>query len=88
MIKKKSNGKVVAHKVEKKDWSWNRSIWVPKEIITNMKGPQMVWVLKDTGSPRISFGGFRGLAYKMMRRPKPKKLSSQLGHLVPKSSIM
>jgi hypothetical protein len=47
MIKKKSNGKVVAHKVEKKDWSWNRSIWMPKEVITNMKGPQMVWVPKD-----------------------------------------
>ena len=38
MIKKKGNGKVVAHKVGKKDWSWNRSIWVPKEVITNMKG--------------------------------------------------
>ena len=48
MIKKKDNGKVVAHKVGKKDWSWNRSIWVPKEVITNMKGPQMVWVPKDT----------------------------------------
>ena len=48
MIKKKTNGNVVAHKVGKKDWSWNRSIWVPKEVITNMKGPQMVWVSKDT----------------------------------------
>jgi hypothetical protein len=48
MIKKKDNGKVVAHKVGKKDWSWNRSIWVPKEVITNMKGPQMVWVPKKT----------------------------------------
>ena len=26
MIKKKNNGKVVAHKVGKKDWSWNCSI--------------------------------------------------------------
>ena len=42
MIKKMDNGKVVAHKVGKKDWSWNRSIWVPKEVITNMKGSQMV----------------------------------------------
>jgi hypothetical protein len=42
VIKKKSNGKVVSHKVGKKDWSWNRSIWVSKEVITNMKGPQMV----------------------------------------------
>ena len=44
---KKTNGKVVAHKVEKKR-RWNRSIWVPKKIITNMKGPQMVWVPKET----------------------------------------
>ena len=51
------------------------------------EGPQMVWVPKDTWSPRIGFGGFGGLAYKMMRRFKPKKLSSQLGHLVPKSPI-
>ena len=48
MIKKKDNGKMVAHKVGKKDWSWNRSIWVPKEFITNMKEPQLVWVSKDT----------------------------------------
>jgi hypothetical protein len=48
VIKKKSNGKVVAHKVGKKDRRLNRSIWVPKEVITNMKGPQMVWVPKDT----------------------------------------
>ena len=48
VIKKKTNGMVVAHKVGKKERSWNRSIWVPKEIITNMKGPKMVWVPKDT----------------------------------------
>ena len=48
MIKKKTNGKVVAHKVGKKERSWNHSIWVPKDIITNLKGPQMVWVPKDT----------------------------------------
>ena len=48
MIKKKTNGKVVAHKVGKKVRSWNHSIWVPKDIITNMKGPQMVWVPKET----------------------------------------
>ena len=47
-IKKKTNGKEVAHKVGKKERSWNRSIWVPKEVIINMKGPQMVWVPKDT----------------------------------------
>jgi hypothetical protein len=48
VIKKKSNGKVVAHKVGKKDWTWNHSIWVPKEVNTNMKGPQMVQVPKET----------------------------------------
>jgi len=46
MIKKKTNGKVVAHKVGKKERGWNHSIWVPKDIIANMKGPQMVWVPK------------------------------------------
>ena len=48
VIKKKINNKVIAHKVGKKERSWNRSIWMPKEIITNMKGPQMVWVPKET----------------------------------------
>ena len=48
VIKKKTNGKVVAHKVGKKERSWNHSIWVPKDIITNMKGPQTVWVPKET----------------------------------------
>ena len=46
VIKKKTNGKVVAHKVGKKERSWNHSIWVPKDVITNMKGSQMVWVPK------------------------------------------
>ena len=48
VTKKKINNKVIAHKVGKKERSWNRSIWMPKEIITNMKGPQMVWVPKET----------------------------------------
>ena len=48
VIKKKTNGKVVAHKVGKQEKSWNRPIWVPKDIIINMKGPQMVWVPKET----------------------------------------
>jgi hypothetical protein len=48
VIKKKANGKVVAHKVGKmkEERGWNQPIWVPKEVITNMKGPQMVWVPK------------------------------------------
>jgi hypothetical protein len=48
VIKKKTNGKVVAHKVGKQERSWNRPIWVPKDVIINMKGPQMVWVPKET----------------------------------------
>jgi hypothetical protein len=50
VIKKKANGKVVAHKVGKmkKEQGRNQPIWVPKEVITNMKGPQMVWVPKAT----------------------------------------
>jgi hypothetical protein len=50
VIKKKANGKVVAHKVGKmkEERGWNQPIWVPKEVITNMKGPQMVWVPKAT----------------------------------------
>ena len=48
VIKKNTNGKVVAHKVGKKERSWNHSIWVPKDIITNMKGSQMVWIPKKT----------------------------------------
>jgi hypothetical protein len=50
IIKKKANGKVVAHKVGKmkEEWGWNRPIWVPKEVIINMKGPQMVWFPKAT----------------------------------------
>jgi hypothetical protein len=46
----KANVKVVAHKVGKmkEERGWNQPIWVPKEVITNMKGPQMVWVPKDT----------------------------------------
>jgi hypothetical protein len=50
VIKKKANGKVVAHKVGKmkEEWGWNQPIWVPKEVIINMKGPQIVWVPKAT----------------------------------------
>jgi hypothetical protein len=50
VIKKKANGKVVAHMVGKmkEKRGRNQPIWVPKEVITNMKGPQMVWVPKAT----------------------------------------
>jgi hypothetical protein len=48
-----ANGKVVAHKVGKmkEERGWNQPIWVPKEVIINMKGPQMVWVPKATSRP-------------------------------------
>jgi hypothetical protein len=48
VIKKKANGKMVAHKVGKmkEEGGWNQLIWVPKEVITNMKGPQMVRIPK------------------------------------------
>jgi hypothetical protein len=41
---------VVAHKVGKmkEERGLNQPIWVPKEVIVNMKGPQMVWVPKAT----------------------------------------
>jgi hypothetical protein len=50
VIKKKANGKEVAHNVGKmkEGRGWNPPIWVPKEVVTNMKGPQMVWVPKAT----------------------------------------
>jgi hypothetical protein len=61
VIKKKANDKVVAHKVGKmkEERGWNQPIWVPKEVITNMKGPQMVWVPKcrmDLPGPIASVG--------------------------------
>jgi hypothetical protein len=50
VIKKKANGKVIAHNVwkMKEERGWNQPIRVPKEVIINMKGPQMVWVPKAT----------------------------------------
>jgi hypothetical protein len=50
VVKKKTNGKVVAHKVGKmkEERGWNQPISVPNGVITNMKGPQMVWVPKAT----------------------------------------
>jgi hypothetical protein len=41
---------VVAYKVGKmkEERRWNKPIWVPKEVIINMKGPQMVWVPNAT----------------------------------------
>jgi hypothetical protein len=50
VTKKKANCKVVAQKVGKmkQERGWNQPIWVPKEVIINMNGPQMDWVPKAT----------------------------------------
>jgi hypothetical protein len=47
LLKKKEN-KVVAHIMNKQGKGWNQPIWVPKEIITSMRGSKKVWVPKAT----------------------------------------
>jgi uncharacterized membrane protein YkoI len=47
LLKKKEN-KVVAHMINKQGKGWNQPIWVPKEIISTMKGSRKVWVPKAT----------------------------------------
>jgi hypothetical protein len=44
--KKKKNGKVVAIKVNKQANNGTKRIWVPKEIISNMKSTKKVWIPK------------------------------------------
>src|SRR6266540_1630732 len=46
LLKKNHDGKVTAYKVGVEDKHWNQPIWVPKNIIINMKGPKKVWVPK------------------------------------------
>src|SRR5438128_6357170 len=46
LLKKNYDGKVIAYKVAEEDKHWNQPIWVPKDIIINMKGPKKVWVPK------------------------------------------
>ena len=46
LLKKSHDGKVTAYKVGVKDKHWNQPIWVPKDIIINMKRPKKVWVPK------------------------------------------
>ena len=77
VIKKKTNGKVVAHKVGKQEKSWNHSIWVSKDVITNMKGAQMVWVPKETWSSRMASGDLEAWLTKRWRiQAKEAKLAS------------
>ncbi len=47
LLKKSHNGKVIAYKICVEDKHWNQPIWVPKNIIINMKGPKKVWVPKE-----------------------------------------
>ena len=46
LLKKKKNNKVVAIKVNKQANNGVKCFWVPKEIISNMKGTKKVWILK------------------------------------------
>ena len=46
MLKKKKNDKMVAIKVNKQVNNRAKRIWVPKEIISNMKSAKKVWVPK------------------------------------------
>jgi hypothetical protein len=46
LLKKKKNDKMVAIKVNKQANNWVKHIWVPKEIISNMKSTKKVWILK------------------------------------------
>ena len=46
LLKKKKNDKVVAIKVNKQANNGAKHIWVPKEIISNMKITKKVWVPK------------------------------------------
>ena len=42
LLKKNHDGKVIAYKIGVEDKHWNQPIWVPKDIIINMKGPKKV----------------------------------------------
>ena len=46
LLKKKKNGKVVAIKVNKQANNGAKRVWVPKEIISNMKSTKKVWIPK------------------------------------------
>ena len=46
LLKKKKNDKVVSIKVNKQANNGAKHIWVPKEIISNMKSTKKVWIPK------------------------------------------
>jgi hypothetical protein len=58
---------------------------VPKEVITNMKGPQMVWVPKVTW--RSWKRGLGRLGTTKMRRFKPKSQVCKLDMCCPRSPV-
>ena len=46
-LEEEENDKVVAIKVNKQANNGAKRIWVPKEIIFNMKSTKKVWILKE-----------------------------------------
>src|SRR6266540_2229551 len=46
LLKKNHDGMVIAYKIGVEDKHRNQPIWVPKDIIINLKGPKKVWVPK------------------------------------------
>jgi hypothetical protein len=60
-------------------------MWVPKEVIINMKGPQMVWVSKATWRPWVR--GLRRLGTKKMWRFKSRSQACKLDMCCPSSPV-
>src|SRR5437667_5658384 len=50
LLKKNHDGKVISYKIGVEDKHWNQPIWVPKDIIINMKGPKKVWLQRSLES--------------------------------------
>ena len=62
LLKKKKNDKVVAIKVNKQANNGAKRIWVPKEIISNIKSTKKVWIPKGKWEVRWTSGEFGDLA--------------------------
>ena len=58
LLKKKKNNKVVVIKVNKQANNGAKGIWVPKEIISNMKSTKKVWIPKKEVRSPMDFGEF------------------------------
>ena len=61
LFKKKKNDKVVAIKVKKQTNNGTKRVWVPKEIISNMKSTKKFDPKREVRSP-MDFGEFGDLA--------------------------